>query len=101
MRLVGGLSVNFFGHIARVRDQVFLPRRDASEEEVLLRKRDLQTSFDYQVNVNLRFTFGSIFNNIVKPRFDFGGGFLRVLLVSRPGVRSVHVWSPVAVRLPS
>ena len=26
------------------------------------------------MNVNLRFTFGSIFNNIVNPRFDFGGG---------------------------
>ena len=35
---------------------------------------DLATDFDYQVNVNLRFTFGSIFNNIVNPRFDGGGG---------------------------
>lgn len=41
---------------------------------MLLRQRDLQTSFDYQVNVNLRFTSGSIFNNIVNPRFDSGGG---------------------------
>ena len=51
VRIVRGLSVNFFGNIARVRDQVFLPRRDASDEEVLLRQRDLQTSFDYQMNV--------------------------------------------------
>ncbi len=74
VRIVRGLSLNFFGNIARVRDQVFLPRRNASDEEVLLRQRDLRTSFDYQVNVNLRFTFGSIFNNIVNPRFDSGGG---------------------------
>jgi hypothetical protein len=74
VRIVRGLSVNFFGNIARVRDQVFLPRRNASDEEVLLRQRDLQTSFDYRVNMNIRFTFGSIFNNIVNPRFDSGGG---------------------------
>lgn len=74
VRIVRGLSLNFFGNISRVRDQIFLPRRDASDEEVLLRQRQLNTDFDYSVNVNLRFTFGSIFNNIVNPRFDGGGG---------------------------
>ena len=74
VRIVRGLSVSFFGNFSRVCDQVSLPRRGASDEEVLLRQRDLATDFDYQVNVNLRFTFGSIFNNIVNPRFDGGGG---------------------------
>jgi hypothetical protein len=74
VRIVRGLSVNFFGNFSRVRDQVFLPRRGASDEEVLLRQRDLATDFDFNLNVSLRFTFGSIFNNIVNPRFDSGGG---------------------------
>ena len=74
VRIVRGLSLSFFGNFSRVRDQVSLPRRGATDEEVLLRQRDLATDFDYQVNVNLRFTFGSIFNNIVNPRFDSGGG---------------------------
>jgi len=74
VRIVRGLSLSFFGNVARVRDQVFLPRRGASDEEVLLRQRDLETDFDYTLNINLRFTFGSIFNNIVNPRFDGGGG---------------------------
>ena len=74
VRIVRGLSLSFFGTVARVRDQVFLPRRGASDEEVLLRQRDLQTDFNYSLNINLRFTFGSIFNNIVNPRFDGGGG---------------------------
>ena len=74
VRIVRGLSLNFFGNVSRVRDQLFLPRRGASDEEVLLRQRDLDTDFDYALNVNLRFTFGSIFNNIVNPRFDGGGG---------------------------
>ena len=78
VRIVRGLSLSFFGNASRVRDQVFLPRSDASDEEVLLRQRDLQTDFNYTLNdaekINLRFTFGSIFNNIVNPRFDGGGG---------------------------
>ena len=74
VRIVRGLSLSFFGTVARVRYQVFLPRRGASDEEVLLRQRDLQTDFNYSLNINLRFTFGSIFNNIVNPRFDGGGG---------------------------
>jgi len=74
VRIVRGLSLSFFGNVARVRDQVFLSRRGASDEEVLLRQRDLETDFDYTLNINLRFTFGSIFNNIVNPRFDGGGG---------------------------
>ena len=57
-----------------MRDQVFLPRRGASDEEILLQQRDLLTDFDYRLNVSLSYTFGSIFNNIVNPRFDAGGG---------------------------
>ncbi len=74
IRIVRGLSPSLFGNVSRVRDQVFLPRRDASDEEVLLRQRQLNTDFDYSFNVNLRFTFGSIFNNIVNPRFGGDGG---------------------------
>ena len=72
-RIVRGLSINFFGNVSRVRDQVFLARRDATDDEVLLRQRALETDFDYFTNVSLRYTFGSIFNNIVNPRFGGGG----------------------------
>jgi len=76
IRIVRGLSLNLFGNVSRVRDQLFLPRRDATVEEVLLRQRQLNTDFDYALNVNLRFTFGSIFNNIVNPRFESGGNVI-------------------------
>ena len=42
--------------------------------EFTLRQRQLATDFDYNFRISLRFTFGSIFNNIVNPRFDSGGG---------------------------
>lgn len=73
VRIVRGLSINFFGNISRVRDQVFLARSDASDEDVLLRRRALETNFDYFTNISIRFTFGSIFNDIVNPRFGNAG----------------------------
>ena len=41
--------------LSRVRDQLFLPRREASDEEVLLRQRALLTDFDYAFSINLRY----------------------------------------------
>ncbi len=69
MRLVRGLSVFMFGNVSRIRDQVFLPLEEASEEEILLGNVRLPTSFEYGMSVGLSYTFGSIYNNIVNPRF--------------------------------
>ena len=75
IRLVRGLSFNFFGSASRVRDQLFLPKSGATDEEVLLQIRQLQTSFTYFVSGGFTFRFGSIFNNVVNPRFGGGGQF--------------------------
>jgi Protein of unknown function, DUF481 len=74
LRIVRGLSLNFFGSGSRVRNQINLPLGDATDEEVLLRQIVLRSGFTYFFNVSLRYTFGSIFNNIVNPRLDGGGG---------------------------
>ena len=69
VRLVRGLSIFARGNISRIRDQVFLPLEEASEEEILLGNVRLPTSFEYGLSVGLSYTFGSIYNNIVNPRF--------------------------------
>lgn len=74
VRLVKGLSVNFFGSISRVRDQRYLPAGGATPEEVLLRQRALATNYRYSGSVGLSYSFGSIFNNVVNPRFGGSGG---------------------------
>ena len=74
-RIVRGLSLSVFASFTRVRDQTFLPRRDATDEEVLLRRRALETDFNFVMSLSFTYTFGSIFNNIVNPRFDPGGVF--------------------------
>ena len=73
IRLFKGFSVNFFGEYSRTRDQIYLPRGTASTEEILLRQRQLLTGYQYFFNFGVSYSFGSIFNNIVNPRFGGAG----------------------------
>lgn len=73
IRVVKGLQANFFGSYGRPRDQLYLPKGGATDEEVLRQLKGLQTSYRYRASVGLSYTFGSIFNNIVNPRFGGSG----------------------------
>ena len=68
-RIRRGLSLNVEGSASRIRDQISLPKRGATEEEVLLRLRELQSGYDLSFSASLTYSFGSIFNNVVNPRF--------------------------------
>lgn len=74
VRLFKGFSFNVFGGYDKIRDQIGLTKGGASTEDVLLRLRQLNTSYSYNFNVGLSYRFGSIFNSIVNPRFGGGGG---------------------------
>ena len=52
------------------------PRRgEATTEEILVRQRQLASGYNYYMSFSVSYSFGSIFNNIVNPRFGGGGGF--------------------------
>jgi hypothetical protein len=74
VRLFKGFSFNVFTDLSRTRDQIYLPRGAATTEEILVRQRQLATGYQYFVNFGITYSFGSIFNNIVNPRFGGGGG---------------------------
>ncbi|MCX7974783.1 MAG: hypothetical protein N3B16_09845 [Candidatus Aminicenantes bacterium] len=69
LRLFKGLAVGLNGYYDRVRDQLSLRRGEATLEEVLLRRTQLETSYEYSLSVTLNYSFGSIFSNVVNPRF--------------------------------
>jgi hypothetical protein len=73
LRIVRGLAVEFDAQASRIRDQLSLPRRSASPEEVLLRLRELQSGYEVNISVGVSYTFGSLFNNVVNPRFGNRG----------------------------
>jgi hypothetical protein len=61
------LDCNVAGSVSRVRDQLYLPKGEATTEEVLLRQRELATSYQYFVMIGFSYSFGSIFNNASIP----------------------------------
>ncbi len=69
VRLFRGFSFDVDGNISRIRDQLYLVKGEASNEEVLLLRRQLGTAYRYEVGFGITYQFGSIFNNVVNPRF--------------------------------
>jgi hypothetical protein len=69
-RIVRGLEFNIDGYYEVVRDQLNIPRGTADDEDILVRLRQLQSGYSYYTSLGLSYTFGSIFNNVVNPRFD-------------------------------
>jgi len=70
VRLFKGFSFNIYASYARIRNQIALPREDASFDEVLLRLQQLQTDYSYFYGLGVSYSFGSIFNSVVNPRFN-------------------------------
>ena len=68
-RLARGLSVTAEVNASRIRDQLSLPSRGATPEEILLELRELQSGYEYGFSFGLTYTFGSIFSSVVNPRF--------------------------------
>lgn len=74
VRVFKGLSVNFHGGYDLLRDQIYISAKGASRDEILTRQRQLATGFNYFGGIGLTYTFGSIYNNVVNPRFGGSGG---------------------------
>ncbi|HEY0972725.1 MAG TPA: hypothetical protein VGE02_17275 [Gemmatimonadales bacterium] len=74
VRLVRGLSLELGGRASLIRDQLSIVKRDATPEEILLQRRALATDYRYDVRIGFNYTFGSIFNPVVNPRFGTGPG---------------------------
>lgn len=69
LNLIKGLSLSIQGNVSRVRNLLYLPKGDATAEETLLRQRQLATDYQYWGSVGITYSFGSIYNNVVNPRF--------------------------------
>ncbi len=69
LQLVQGLAFNIDGGYSAVHDQFSLPKSSASLDDVLLQQRELESQYNYWGSIGISYTFGSIYNNIVNPRF--------------------------------
>jgi hypothetical protein len=69
LRIVKGLQLSFMGEASIVNDQLSLPKGGVSDTDILLRRKITETKFSYYGYFGLSYTFGSIYNNVVNPRF--------------------------------
>lgn len=69
VRIFRGFSVNVGAGYSWIHDQIYLKKGSQDAVDVLLRRRALLTGFEYNVRLGLNYRFGSIFSNIVNPRF--------------------------------
>ena len=78
IRLFRGFFLRLDADSSLIRDQIYLPRRDATDAEILVRQRQLATNYEWQFRIGFTYSFGSIFNNVVNSRFaGSSGGFTR------------------------
>ncbi len=68
-RLFKGFTLNVGGSYARNHDLIDQPRRDLTDEEILLRLRSIAETYSYSASLGFSYTFGSIYSNVVNPRF--------------------------------
>ena len=74
VRIVKGLSVNFFGDYESIHDQFYIPKETITRDDALLRQTQQSTRFSQFFFVGLTYSFGSVLNNVVNPRFGGSGG---------------------------
>jgi hypothetical protein len=72
IRIFKGLSLQINGGVAHINDQLNLKKGDISEAERLLQLRELATKYRVEGGIEITYTFGSIYNNVVNPRFSRG-----------------------------
>ncbi|MBN1894206.1 hypothetical protein JW906_06910 [bacterium] len=71
VRLFKGFSVSAYGHFSRIHDQLSLVKGGSDLVEILLRRRQLATQYSYYFSLGFEYAFGSLFNNVVNPRFGY------------------------------
>lgn len=78
VRVAKGLSLQIGGGASMIHDQLGLVKGGATREEILLQRKEMATEYSYFNYFGLTYTFGSIYNNVVNPRFGNGSGGMTI-----------------------
>lgn len=70
IRLFKGLSMSVNGEAAYINDRLNQRKGELTEAERLLRLKQQATSFEVGASLSINYTFGSIYSNVVNPRFN-------------------------------
>ncbi|MCY7410830.1 MAG: hypothetical protein LH473_11195 [Chitinophagales bacterium] len=67
-----GLFLNLIGNASLINNQRSVSKAILTPQEVLLQQREILTTYSTGFSIGITYTFGSIFNNIVNPRYETG-----------------------------
>ena len=72
IRVAKGLFFTLTGNISLINNQLTISKVNLKPEEIILQQRETLTNYSYSLQVGIRYTFGSIYNNVVNPRYEGG-----------------------------
>lgn len=70
VRITGGLSIFMYMSAEIAHDQIYLSKEGATEQEVLTRRKELESSYTIYTSIGITYRFGSKLNNFINPRFE-------------------------------
>ena len=70
IRIVKGLSLQLYGSVSFPHDRIETSKKSGNSSDVYTHRVQMQTDYSYYFNIGLSYKFGSIYNNVVNPRFD-------------------------------
>lgn len=69
-RVIQGLSLWLHSNFSLINNQISLAKSEGDASEILLNNRQLPTNFRFGSSFGMSYTFGSISNNVINPRFS-------------------------------
>jgi hypothetical protein len=75
INLFKGLSIELSGSASLVRDQINLAQFNITAEDVNLKRAVLATNYSFRGFIGFSYRFGSIYNNVINPRFELPDDF--------------------------
>ncbi|MGE5481209.1 MAG: hypothetical protein ACM3U1_12385 [Chloroflexota bacterium] len=70
VRIVKGLSLDVGASYSSIHDLTSISGAESDMDDILLKRRQLATSYSYWTNVGLSYSFGSMFQHDPNPRFN-------------------------------
>ncbi|MDP5122192.1 MAG: hypothetical protein NWQ46_11395 [Spirosomaceae bacterium] len=70
LRVAEGLFLRFYGNGSQIKNQISLAQTSSDTSNILLGGSQLPTTIDYYTSFGFNYTFGSMNNSIVNPRFS-------------------------------
>ncbi len=72
VRLFEGFSMDIKAGYSAIRNQLALRKGGATETEIFLHQKEIANNYRLYADIGFRYTFGSIYSNVVNPRFGNG-----------------------------